>query len=489
LSSKTKSPNDADSPKIAREPTVRVALIVPKSNLYLSVHGPPMNLAYIASYLRKVMPNAQVKIFDGSIGVNVEKSITIFQPHIIGVTATTPQAPSAYRLGDEIRVKWPQTLTVIGGVHSSVMPQEASEHFDVVIVGEGEKKFSQVVANFVSNRAQKGILQGEPIEDLDEIPSPAFDLLNMAYYLRNGIHLPTLKPSVLGMVTSRGCPYRCAFCWNSFRKTKVRYFSAERIVEEILYLKKTYGVTQVYFLDDEFLINKERIEKLSTLFRETGISEWFRWACSARATTLNVQLLKKAKAMGCVLVNIGLESGTERVLKYLKSGSSTVSINEKALEIGAEAGMVMGGSIIFGTPTETLAEMKQTFKWIVSHPNLKFIGVSILTPYPGTNVWDYCVKHKLIVGKVNYEELIQDASPDVNTFHIASLPRKTFRRFMKDVNNATWFMSKVRPNPSIKEFLKTMGYTASWKTLATHPALVLRELQNVVKHQVVSEEK
>jgi anaerobic magnesium-protoporphyrin IX monomethyl ester cyclase len=467
---------------MTNESTLRVALVVPKCNLYLSVHGAPMNLAYIASYLRKAIPRVEVKIFDGSIGEDIEQSLSVFQPQVVGVTATTPQAPSAYRLGDKIRSKWSNVLTVIGGVHASVMPNEASEHFDIVIIGEGEKTFSQVVINFQNNTTQKGILQGEPLDNLDDIPSPAFDLLDMPHYLENGIQLPTLKPPVLGMVTSRGCPYRCAFCWNSFRKTKVRYFSAERIVEEILFLKKTYGVSQVYFLDDEFLINKERIDRLSKLFKETGISEWFRWACSARATTLNVPLLKKAKAMGCVLVNIGLESGTERVLKYLKSGSSTVAINEKALDIGAKAGMVMGGSFIFGTPTETLAEMNQTFQWIVAHPNLKFIGVSILTPYPGTNVWDYCVKHELITGKVNYEELIQDASPDVNTFFIASVPQKTFRRFMKDVNGATWFMSRVRPNPSIKKFLKMMGYPTSWRLLAAHPSLVLKELHNVAKH-------
>jgi anaerobic magnesium-protoporphyrin IX monomethyl ester cyclase len=480
----SKEPNadTAAKSKMTTEPEVRVALVVPKSNLYLSVHGAPMNLAYIASYLRKIIPNAEVKILDGSIGDDIYGSISAFQPQIVGVTATTPQAPAAYRLGDTIRAKWPKIFTVIGGIHASVMPQEASAHFDVVVVGEGEKTFSQIVANFFNNKPPKGIIEGVPLDNLDDIPSPAFDLLNMRHYLHSGIQLPTLKPPVLGMVTSRGCPYRCAFCWNSFRKAKVRYFSAERIVEELLFLKKTYGVTQVYFLDDEFLINRERIDKLSKLFKETGISQWFRWACSARATTLSVPLLKKAKEMGCVLVNIGLESGTERVLKYLKSGSSTVSINEKALDIGAEAGMVMGGSFIFGTPTETLAEMKQTFNWIVLHPNLKFIGVSILTPYPGTKVWDYCVKHGLIVGDVNYEELIQDASPDVNTFHIASVSPKAFRRFMKDVNNATWFMSRVRPNPSIKKFIATMGYPTSWRILAAHPLMVLRELRNVVEH-------
>jgi len=474
---------------MSSETSLKVALIVPECDLHLSVHGAPMNLAYIASYLRKKISNVEVKIFDGSIGDNIESCIINFQPSIIGVTATTPQAPSAYRLGDTIRSRWPEILTVIGGVHASVMSQEASEHFDVVVVGEGEEVFSQIVANFRKKQLQKGILQGEPLENLDDIPSPAFDLLNMRHYLRNGIQLPTLKPPVIGMVTSRGCPYRCAFCWNSFRKAKVRYFSANRIVEEILFLRKEYGITKIYFLDDEFLINRERIEELSVLFKQSGISKWLKWACSARATTLNLPLLKRVKGMGCVLVNIGLESGNQRILQYLKSGSATVAMNEKALNIGAEAGMTMGGSFIFGTPTETLEEMKQTFNWIASHPNLKFIGISILTPYPGTKVWDYCIRKKIVTDKVNYEELIQDASPDVNTFFVTSVPHKAFIRFMKDTNDATWFMSRVRPNPSIKKFVFTMGYPSSWKILANHPILVLKELMNVTKNHATSTQK
>jgi anaerobic magnesium-protoporphyrin IX monomethyl ester cyclase len=455
---------------------LKVALIVPKTNLYLSIHGAPMNLAYIASYLRKTVSNVEIKIIDGSIIDSVEQEIITFQPKIIGVTATTPQAPSAYRLGDTIRSKWPEILTVFGGIHASVLPEEAAEHFDIVVVGEGEKTFSQIVVDFEKNQTKKGIIQAEPLENLDDIPSPAFDLLDMPLYLKNGINLPTLKPPVLGMVTSRGCPYHCAFCWNSFRKTKVRYFSAKRIVEELKFLKNTYGVTQVYFLDDEFLINNERIEELSVLFKETGISKWFRWACSARATTITPELITKVKEIGCVLVNIGLESGNERILNYLKAGSANVATNEKALEIGTQAGMTMGGSFIFGTPTETLDEMKETFKWILTHPNLKFVGVSILTPYPGTKVWDYCVENKIINGKVDYEKLIQDASSDVNTFFIASIPKQTFVKFMKQVNQTTWFLSRIRPNPSLKNSLITLIFPTTWKILFRYPRLTLNEL-------------
>jgi anaerobic magnesium-protoporphyrin IX monomethyl ester cyclase len=463
---------------------IKVALIVPKTELHLSSHGPPMNLAFIASYLRKYVPNVQVKIFDGSIGDDLDQCISTFQPHIIGVTATTPQALSAYRLGDEINGKWPDIFTVIGGIHASIRPLEASKHFHVVVVGEGEKTFSQIVEQFKNNQPPKGIVQGDPVDNLDDIPSPAFDLLKMKQYLRIGIDLPTLKPPVMGLVTSRGCPYRCAFCYNSKRRTKIRYFSAKRIVEDILFLRKMYRVNQIYFFDDEFLINQSRMKELSSLFKEYGISNWLKWACNARATTVTVPLLKMAKEMGCTMVLFGLESGNERILQYLKAGSSTLSTNQKGLNIAEQAGLPSGGSFIFGTPTESLEEMKQSFNWIVDNPKLTYIGISILSPYPGTAVWDLCVEKGLISEDINYQKLIQDASPKVNTVYVASIPYKTFVRFMLNVNDATWFMNQIRSNPTFKNFMFTVVLPTSWKVLANKPRVIIKEFENVVTHSI-----
>jgi anaerobic magnesium-protoporphyrin IX monomethyl ester cyclase len=462
---------------------LKVALVVPKCDLILSTHSPPINLCYIASYLRKTLPDVEIKLFDGSVGDDPESCIADFQPNIVGVSATTPQAPSAYRLGDKVKQRWSNILTVIGGVHASIMPQEAQEHFDLVVVGEGEKTFSQIVQNFNGQKPKKEIIQGQVIENLDEIPPPTFDLIKIQEYLQHGINLPSLKPPVMGMVTSRGCPFRCAFCWNCFRKTKIRYFSAERIVEDILFLRKEYGVERICFLDDEFLINKERINQLSVLFEKHGISSWLKWACNARATTVTVPLLKMVKDMGCVMVLFGLESGNERMLNYLKAGSVKLADNDNALKIAKEAGISAGGSFIFGTPTETLEEMEESFNWIVNHPSLKLIGISILAPYPGTDVFNLSIEKGLMTKDIDYEKLIQDASPEINTLLVTTVPHKKFIKFMKKVNNATWFMNKVRLAPSSKNFLRMFLYPTSWGVFVNNPRLVINEIRNLSNHR------
>lgn len=460
---------------------VKVALVIPKCNLPLTKHAPTLNLGYIASYLRKTLPNVEVRIFDGAIGEDPERGIREFQPNVVGVTATTPQAPVAYRLGDTIKRNWPDVLTVIGGIHVTVMPKEALEHFDVVVTGEGEKTFSQIVQRFQDKKSQRGIFEGEPVENLDDIPSPAFDLINMPYYISHGRFLAGLKPPTIGLVTSRGCPFRCAFCYNSFRKTKVRRFSAKRVVEEILFLRKKYGINSVFFYDDEFLIDFQRIRDLSALFKKHGISEWIRWGCQVRATTVTVPLLKMIKDMGCVVLSVGLESGSERMLQYLKSGSTTLSKNEKALNIGKQVGITMGGSFIFGTPTETLEEMKQTFNWAITHPTCKFIGILILAPFPGTKVWDLCIRKGVLPKNINYERLIPDSIPE-NVYLVTTVPHKVFSRFMKDINRTAWFINEIRPNPSVKKFMFMIGLPTGWKVLASHPWVVLKEFLNTVKN-------
>jgi len=229
---------------------VKIALIVPESTRKFNDACPPLNLGYIASYLRKMLPYVEVRIFDGMVKQDIYGGIKSFQPSIVGVTATTPQAPSAYRLLDKIKLLYPNMYCVIGGIHASVLPEEASLHADTVVIGEGESAMVQLVKDFIENKEPQKIVQGTPLNDLDDIPSPSFDLLDMKEYLKHGPPFPGLKHPIMSMVTSRGCPFKCPFCWNSSRTSKVRYFSAQRIVDEILFFRKEYGVNSVFFNDN-----------------------------------------------------------------------------------------------------------------------------------------------------------------------------------------------------------------------------------------------
>lgn len=440
---------------------MRIALVVPETGLNFNDACAPLNLAYIASYLRKTVSSVDIKIIDGMAKQNVTGLISRFQPDIIGVTAVTPQAPSAYKLLDSIRRDMPNVFTVIGGIHASQLPYEAINHADCVVIGEGEKAFSNIVKAIINKQQVAKIIQGEPIECLDDIPSPAYDLLDMKIYLKNGSKFPKINYPNMAMVTSRGCPYRCRFCWNSNRHSTVRYFSAQRIADEILFFKKEYGINSVFFNDDEFLINSKRLQELFVLFKHYEIDKWLTWGCQARARTITLPILKLIKEMNCVLVSIGLESGCNRILNYLKNGSGSVEDNTKALSTANKVGIAMGGSFIFGTPTETFVEMKETMEWCWNNDNLMFFGINILTPYPGTQVWKDCEIFGLIPKNLDYERLIPPQYPNEKMLVVSTLPKKKFVKYVIDFHRMAWLYSHVRCNPSPKTFFK-LAIAPSW---------------------------
>lgn len=453
---------------------MKVALVVPSSNLNFNDACAPLNLAYIASYLRKSVSGVEIKIIDGMAKQNVEESISMYQPEIIGVTATTPQAPSAYRLLDLIRQQRPDIFTVIGGVHVSQLPEEASKHADCVVVGEGEEAFSYIVKARMNNQPVAKIIHGAPIEHLDDIPSPAYDLLDMKVYLPNGSKFPRINYPNMAMVTSRGCPYRCRFCWNSARKFTVRYFSAQRIVDEILFFKKEYDIKSVFFNDDEFLINSKRLRELAVLFKQYGIDKWLTWGCQARSRTITVPILELVKQMNCVLISVGLESGCDRILNYLKNGSASVEDNTKALALAKQVGVTMGGSFIFGTPTETFSDMRKTMKWCWDNENLLFFGINILTPYPGTEVWDLCNTLGLLPKDLDYERLIPPTYPNSKMVVVSTLNKKRFIQYVVDFHRMAWLHSHVRCNPSPKTFFALAIAPSWWYLWAKFPKTVFK---------------
>jgi anaerobic magnesium-protoporphyrin IX monomethyl ester cyclase len=440
---------------------LKVALVVPSTDIKLSKSVPPLNLASLASYIRKIHPQVQVKIFDGSITNPIAPLVLEYNPDVIGVTAVTPQAPSAYKLLTYLKENLPNSLTVIGGVHATQLPEEAAKYVDCVVVGEGEVVITEIIQNKIENKYPPKIIKGKPLEDLDEIPSPAFDLLDMPEYLKSEPSVPNLTSPTFGIVTSRGCPYRCRFCWNSARAAKVTYFSAQRIIKDIMFLNEKYGVNSIFFNDDEFLINTKRIKELSTLFKQYGIAKWLKWGCQARARTVNAELLKTIKEMGCVAISIGMESACPKTLDYLKNGSATVEDNQKALEIAHSYGITMGGSFILGTPNETLKEMYQTANFCWSNPKLKYFGFGVLTPYPNTEVWKDCINMKLIDENIDYELLIPPQNPSETQVLVTTIPHKVFMAHYSAICKMTWLSLAVRKKPSAKTFFRT-SYTPTW---------------------------
>jgi anaerobic magnesium-protoporphyrin IX monomethyl ester cyclase len=204
------------------------------------------------------------------------------------------------------------------------------------------------------------------------------------------------------MTTSRGCPYECAFCsprgfWHTFRS-----FSPQRVVDEISLLVDQYKVDGIMIWDDLFAVNKKRLRQIVELLEQQGITGKIEFAVFARANLFDEEIVTLLQRMRVTSVIFGLESGSERILNYLKKGTVTVEQNYRALRLCKEHGMRTRATLIIGSPDETQEDLEQTAKLFKS-PDIDEPIICHLTPLPGTEVWAHARDLGLVRDDIDWD--------------------------------------------------------------------------------------
>jgi radical SAM superfamily enzyme YgiQ (UPF0313 family) len=376
----------------------KVALINPGKEEYAITE--PLSLGFIASYLEK--NGIEVAIIDQMAGQNVQKEIEKFSPNIVGITATTPCAVDAYEVADMCRKMG--VLTVMGGVHVSILPEEGLKHADIVVKGEGEI----AMLDIIKENIKSGIVSRPYIANIDDLPFPARHLMQMDFYATAKERMPDsylfsfVPPRVktASILTSRGCPFACTFCHNSWRGTPWRFNSAERVVSEIESLIKNYNIGALFFIEDNFFASPQRVKKICNLLKEKKIN--IIWAANARVDNINREILLEVKSAGCREVMFGFESGSQRILDILNK-KTKVEQNREAIDLCNQAGLIPAGAVMIGNPTETLEDIRATQRFL-KETNIKNAGVSITTPFPGTELWNWCKARNLIPSSLNWAD-------------------------------------------------------------------------------------
>jgi len=369
---------------------------------------PPLGLAYLASMLEQ--NGHEVKIIDAPTlelsTSQIEKELKKNQPEIIGVTATTPTIYNALEVIKAAKKVCPHSFTILGGPHSSFLPIETLKEcpvLDAVCIGEGEETIVELAETLegkgdltkvkgIAFRSKERIVKNPPrplIENLDSLPFPAWHLLPVDHYSVLG-----RKSLVCHMMTSRGCPFQCIFCSSSllFGK-KYRARSARNVVDEMEYLVSEYNPESIEFSDDEFTLNRRRVEKICYEIKRRGLE--ISWACSSRVDTISRSLLEKMRKAGCFFIYYGIESGSQRILDFIRKGIKIDQI-KKAIKWAKEAGIKTLGSFIIGFPDETREEVKKTIEFS-KRLKLDFAQFSIATPYPGTDLYDMARREGLLL--------------------------------------------------------------------------------------------
>ena len=351
-----------------------ISLINPSSPFLIDqTVMPPLGLMYLASALKSSGYEAQ--IIDCAIAPAVPSGD-------LYLTATTPQ------IGEAIRLAKDHEYTVIGGPHASLSPEPLLEHFSAVVVGEGEFVLPTIV-----KEKPRGIVRAPRIDKLDSLPFPCRSIAANYHYHIDGKRTTT-------MITSRGCPGRCAFCSKAVMNGRICLRSVENILAEIEQCM-SLGFEGIQFYDDTIAISKQRLTKLCQ-----GIDNKVVWRCFCRTDQVNAEMLSLMAKSGCREILYGIESGSQEILNNIGKGV-TVEQQEKAVIDTRQAGIRVKACFIVGLPGETWDTVEKTAQFI-KRTKPESMDVNILVVYPGSPIQLHPERYDLTFGEPTWYKGAED---------------------------------------------------------------------------------
>jgi len=404
----------------------------------------PLALEYLAA---GVNADHEVKILDQRIDDRVEQTLEEFQPDVVGITGYTVHANRMKLLAARAKAWNSEVLTVVGGHHATVAPRDFDcPQIDLVVVGDGVDSFREVVRRFDAYEGFDGIpgvwvntggelREGEanPARDLDDFPFPDRSLTE-AY--RHAYYSEYMQP-LASIRTSKGCPFRCKFC-ALWKIAGGRYLkrNPEKILEELAGIDEEF----VFFADDESLVDVARMKRLAELIRESGIRK--RYFLYGRSDTIakNPDLLELWRDVGLERVFVGLEFFRDSDLEFINKGSTTHN-NQQAVQVLQDLGIGIYASFIVRPDftEEDFAEFRRYCRSI----DLSFASFAVLTPLPGTDLYDE-VEDQLLTRDPEFFDFIHTVLP--TKLPLEDFYEQYFRLYTKTIplKNVFAFMSKYR---------------------------------------------
>ena len=476
---------------------MKIALIFPPNVFQTKPNMPPLGIAWLAAVLRENGFNDVFLIDSLSNRYSQEEIIDILsekKPDLVGVSFGTQIRFSAFELIRLIKNKFPDIFIVAGGPHPTLTAQDTLEHIveiDAICRGEGEISFLNLVKKLekggdlakvrgVSFRnpsislgaSKKGEIihniDESPVQDLDSLPLPARDLLPMDKYEQRTV---LSKKRCTNIMTSRGCPYRCAYCstaeqWGHM----IRHRSPQNVVDEIEFLLTKYPFLEgIRFFDDVFTMNKTRVIDICHEIQKRNMH--FVWECEARANTIDRELVEEMKKAGCEFIDLGVESGSNRILKNIKK-NITVEQAVEAAKIIKRAGIGLKIFMMHSLPGETCEDIKKTVflsRYLYYKVGVDGATQGITLIYPGTEVEriakesgtfpKYFSWSKPYVRERSYPPL---TGP--KCMPIFEQPNLTYEQVFKCVRKAKFAYFSRHPISFLRTFWKYRATIKSWLT-------------------------
>lgn len=336
---------------------------------------------------------------EGLDAQSVLERLEEIQPDFIGFTTTTLTTLPAERLAEKIKNRWPRVVIGIGGPHATAIPEETLTRcsaFDFAAIHEGDQTILDILQSIADGTSDFASIPGivcrdgegqtiqtpprPPFQDLDTLPFPAWDLLDGYPDRYTPGYFKVAQVPSTSFVSSRGCPFTCSFCDTSVFGQKIRAHSAEYMVELFAYLNQRFGIRDVTFEDDTFMVYRKNVERFCELLLARNLK--MTWACNSRVNLAKADLLQTMKEAGCWHISYGIESGSQEILDHEDKKLKLSQIHE-GIENTRRAGIAAKGFFIVGHPRETRETLEATYQLTQSVP-FSDISVTCMTPFPGS---------------------------------------------------------------------------------------------------------
>ena len=407
---------------------------------------PPLGLVYLATVLKHNDSDAIIKILDSQVlNLNVSQTraaVKSFNPGMIAVTTISETLRGAVEVGQICKDLFPNALRIIGGPHMSTDPDPVMRLglFQLGVIGEGEITIKEIYDEFKKSKKTPTNIKGtcfynngetiknDPrprIEDLDTIPIPNRTFLNNKLY---GPYL-SQRPFTY-MIASRGCPFKCAFCFRTIWGRKVSFNSSRRIFEEMKSVIDKFKIREIAFKDDTFTINKKGVLELCELIKKEKLK--VRWTIFSRVNTIDEPMIKALKEAGCYKIDFGVESGDQDMLNLMKKGITLEQVR-KAFKLCRNIGIQTHAFFMIGYPRETRETIEKTIRFAQEIADwTSFNAVACL---PGTELYDLAVRESYFVPR-HIDALLGESdvenfcnSPQLPTEEILRLVNSAYKRF------------------------------------------------------------
>ena len=364
----------------------------------------PLGLLYLASSIQRRFPRADIRVADMKVQPHTEQSIAALcrelGPDLVGVGAFSVHADIFNDVVRAVRDAAPQALIVGGGPHASCHPERVLREapVDAAVAGEGESVLPALLDAHLHGRAVSGIpgaailengcFSANPPPDIphpDELPFPAWDLINIEDYTRVSSFCIMGRRRYMSLFTSRGCPFQCIYCHRIFGK-QFRPRSADNVLAEMREIIQRFGITDFDILDDAFNLDKERVHAICEGVLEFDRPVMMTFPNGLRSDLLDDDTLRLMRRAGTRYISFAIESATPRLQKLMRKNLD-LSKAERAIRTAARLGIFCNGFFMLGFPSETEPELRDTVDFAVHSPlhTAHFLKV---TPFEGTPMFE-----------------------------------------------------------------------------------------------------